>query len=150
MLVLPQGSQIDVNLLERMQEENIVTSYKLFWFRGIFKEIIIGNKEITFRRIVCRMIVEAWYPLIEYHLNFGAIDMLYDLCMVIHKKYKIDSNISEDKLLDFLEDLKDKEVEKGIRNLYNMVPYRLLAPFFVGEFNFEHYNPYTNDKEKML
>ncbi|HHX59642.1 MAG TPA: HNH endonuclease [Epulopiscium sp.] len=134
MLFLPQESSIDVNLLERMQEENIVTSYKLFWFRGIFKEIISQNKEITFRRIVCRMIAEAWYPLIEYHLNFGAIDMLYDLCILIHRKYKIDSNISENKLLEFLEDLNDKEIERGIRNLYNMVPYRLLAPFFVGEF----------------
>lgn len=80
------------------------------------------------------MIVEAWHPLIEYHLNFGAIDMLYDLCILIHKKYKIESNISQDKLLKFLEDFNDKEIERGIRNLYNMVPYRLLAPFFVGEF----------------
>lgn len=134
MLSLPQESSIDINLLERMQEENIVTSYKLFWFRGIFKEIINQNKEITFRKIVCRMISEAWYPLIEYHLNFGAIDMLYDICMLIHKKYNIESNVSENKLLGFLEDVNDKEVEKGIRSLYNMVPYRLLAPFFVGEF----------------
>ena len=131
---LPRETSIDVNLLERMQEENIVTSYKLFWFRGIFKEIISQNKDIRFRRIVCRMIAEAWYPLIEYHLNFGAIDMLYDLCTLIHKKYEIDSNISQHKLLEFLEDLNDKEVERGIRSLYNMVPYRLLAPFFVGEF----------------
>ena len=80
------------------------------------------------------MIVEAWHPLIEYHLNFGVIDMLYDLCILIHKKYKIESNISQDKLLKFLEDFNDKEIERGIRNLYNMVPYRLLAPFFVGEF----------------
>lgn len=134
MLSLPQESSIDVNLLERMLEDNLTTSYKLFWFRGIFKEITNQNKEVTFRRIVCRMIVEAWYPLIEYHLNFGALDKLYDLCMLIHKKYKIESDITDNKLLDFLEDLNDKEVEKAIRNLYNMVPYRLLAPFFVGEF----------------
>ena len=44
MLFLPEESSIDVNLLERMQEENIVTSYKLFWFRGIFREIINGNR----------------------------------------------------------------------------------------------------------
>ena len=134
MLSLPQESSIDVTLLERMLEENLVTSYKLFWFRGIFKEIINGNKELSFRRIVCRMITEAWYPLTEYHLNFGALDQLYNLCMLIHKKYQVESSISEDRLLDFLEGLEDKEIEKSIRNLYDMVPYRLLAPFFVGEF----------------
>jgi hypothetical protein len=58
------------------------------------------------------MIAEAWYPLIEYHLNFGAIDMLYDLCTLIHKRYKIESNVSEHKLLEFLEGLNDKEVER--------------------------------------
>ena len=63
-----------------------------------------------------------------------AIDMLYDFCILIHRKYKIESNVKESDLLGFLEAIKDKEVEKGIRNLYNMVPYRLLAPFFVGQF----------------
>ena len=58
------------------------------------------------------MIVEAWYPLTEYHLNFGVLDKLYDLCILIHKKYKIESNISENELLDFLENLTDKEIEK--------------------------------------
>lgn len=130
MLSLPQESTIDVNLLERMLEDHLTTSYKLFWFRGIFKEIINNNKEITFRRIVCRMVVEAWYPLTEYHLNFGMLDKLYDLCMLIHKRYNIESSISEPKLLEFLEGLDDKEVEASIKNFYNMVPYRLLAPFF--------------------
>ena len=134
MLSLPQESSIDIKLLEQMLEDNLVTSYKLFWFKGIFKEIINGNTELSFRRIVCRMITEAWYPLTQYHLNFGALDKLYDLCMLIHKKHQVESSISEDKLLDFLEDLEDKEIEKAIRNLYNMVPYRLLAPFFAGEF----------------
>ncbi|NLI89872.1 MAG: HNH endonuclease [Epulopiscium sp.] len=134
MLKLPQESSIDVKILEQMQEDNIVTSYKLFWFRGIFKEIINGNREMTFRQVVCRMITEAWYPLTEYHLNLGAIDMLYDLCMLIQKNYNIESDISEDKLMVFLENLEDKEIEKRIRNLYNMVPYRLLSPFFTGRF----------------
>ena len=133
MLSLPQESSIDAKLLERMLEDHLTTSYKLFWFRGIYKEIINDHKEITFRRVVCRMIVEAWYPLTQYHLNFGALDKLYDLCMHIHKKYQIESDISPDKLLEFLEDLKDKEIEKSIGNFYNMVPYRLLAPFFVEE-----------------
>lgn len=91
MLSLPQESSIDVRLLERMQEENTVTSYNLFWFRGIFKEIMNRNKEITFRKIVCRMIVEAWNPL------------------------------SEHKLLEFLGNLVVQEVGLGIRNLYKLL-----------------------------
>ncbi len=130
---LPPNTKVDSRILERILEDGLTTSYKLYWFSGIFKEIQSGNQFISFRRIVCRMICNAWYPLVEYHLNFGAVDMLYDLVISIHKKYNISSDIKEEELMFFLEELIDVEIEKKIIHFYRMVPYRLLTPFFSEE-----------------
>lgn len=133
MIALPKCPDINSNVLDRMLTDGLTTSYKLFWFLGVFKEVVSGEKVIPFRRVVCRMISDSWYPLVEYHLNFGVVDKLYDLVMLIHRKYKIESSVREDDLLEFLESLEDPEVEKCISDLYKMVPYRLVSLFFAEE-----------------
>lgn len=130
---LPNDVSIDLNSFERMLEENLSSSYKIFWFFGIYKEIIIGNKYMGFKRLVCRMIASAWYPVTQYKLNLGIQDRIYDLVILIHEKYNIPCDEREDKFLDFLENLRDMEVEKRIKNLYGYVPYRLLTPFYSKE-----------------
>jgi hypothetical protein len=131
MHTLPFSDNLDVRILEQLLDyDKTVASYKLFWFNGIFQEIIRGNKEITFRRIVCRMISASWYPLVQYHLNFGPFDKLYDTVMFIQSKYKLDSDVKEEVLLDFLDNLINPDMESKIKNFYNMVPYRLISPFF--------------------
>ncbi|MFR1709447.1 MAG: hypothetical protein ACLSV2_11130 [Clostridium sp.] len=37
---LPYDGSIDLNSFERMLEENLSSSYKIFWFFRIYKEII--------------------------------------------------------------------------------------------------------------
>lgn len=130
---LPQDGKVDSRILEKLLDESLTTSYKLFWFNGIFKEITSGNQYINFRRIVCRMIAVAWYPLLEYHLNFGVCDKLYDIVILIHKKYNIESDINEVELLSFLNSLKDMEIEGMISDFYKYVPYRLISPFFTAD-----------------
>jgi len=130
---LPTDEKIDIRLLERMLEEGLVNSYKLFWFSGIFKELLEGNTVLSFRRIVCRMIVAAWYPLAEFHLNFGPLDKLYELVQLIKGKYNLSNNIKEVELLEFLRTTTDKEINKRIKNLFNFVPFRLISPFLVEE-----------------
>lgn len=131
MINLPQNEKVNVRILEQLLDyDKTVASYKLFWFNGIFQEIIRGNKEITFRRIVCRMITASWYPLVQFHLNFGPFDKLYDTVIFIKEKYKLDSDVKEEILLEFLENLINPDIENKIKNFYNMVPYRLISPFF--------------------
>lgn len=129
-MILPKNSIVDVRLLEQVVGDYRTTSYKLFWFLGILKEIMNGNTTFTFRRIVCHMIAASWYPLVEYHLQFGAVDKLYNLVMEIHSKYGIESDISESDLLDFLNELEDSDIEVLISKIYKYVPYRLISPFF--------------------
>ena len=131
---LPFDRKVDTRIFERiLNYDNLTSSYKLFWFNGIFEEIIAGNKIMSFRRTVCRMIVSAWYPLIQYKLNFGMWDKLYDTVMIIHKKYKINVNEKQEAILEFLDKLNDPEIERLIANLYKYVPYRLIAPFYERE-----------------
>ena len=100
MTILPYDQYVDSRLLEVLLDyEYLTTSYKLFWFFGIFKEIIRGNQKVTFRRIVCRMIASAWYPLLQYHLNFGYSDKLNSVVTLIHNKYGLNSEIKEDELI---------------------------------------------------
>lgn len=131
MLSLPQDQTVDSRLLEVILDyEYLTASYKLFWFSGIFKEIIRGNQRITFRRIVCRMIASAWYPLLQYHLDFGYSDNLNRVVTMIHNKYGLQCETKEEELVRIIENLNDLEVEKAIRDLYKFVPYRLLSPFY--------------------
>jgi hypothetical protein len=131
MPILPSDQKVDSRLLEVILDyEYLTASYKLFWFSGIFKEIIRGNQKVTFRRIVCRMIASAWYPLLQYHLDFGYSDRLNQVVTRIHNKYGINSDIKEEELLAFLENIKDTEIERSIRDFYKFVPYRLLSPFY--------------------
>ncbi len=131
MINLPQDHYVDIAILERLLDySNLTTSYKIFWFYGIYKEIICGNQRIPFKRIVCRMISSAWYPLLEYHLHLGVSDKLNTIVTLIHEKYGIKSDINEEELLAFLAEIEDKEIEDKINNFYKYVPYRLIAPFF--------------------
>lgn len=131
MYMLPEDNTVEVRILEKLLDlENLSTSYKLFWFAGILEEIKHGKQEMSFRRIVCRMLASAWYPLLQYHLNFGVGDQINSIVYLLHTKYGIATDVREKDLLDSLEKLEDPEVEKAIRGFYNYVPYRLLSPFF--------------------
>lgn len=128
---LPYDNNLRINKLEKLLDEKVtVASYKLFWFDAILKEIRVGNKEITFKRLACRMIATAWYPLVEFKLSFGVHDNLGEVINKIKNRYEINKNPKEEDLIEFLENKTDKEVEKDILNLCNMVPYRLLSPFY--------------------
>ena len=132
-ITLPYDGSVDLNSFSRILEDKLSSSYKIFWFFGIYEEIIKGNKYIPFRRLVCRMIAIAWYPVTQYKLNLGIQDRLYDLVMLIHERYNIPCDEKEYKLLDFLENVRDVEIEKRIKVLHEYVPYRLLTPFFTKE-----------------
>lgn len=40
MVNLPQDPSVDVRILKQMLTESLSASYKLFWFSGIFEEIL--------------------------------------------------------------------------------------------------------------
>lgn len=72
---LPGSQQVNTASLARIFD-NKSESYKLFWFKAILHEVSQGKDEITFRTLIERMIVDAWYMVSEYRLDLGPSDTL--------------------------------------------------------------------------
>ncbi|EKS4342611.1 HNH endonuclease domain-containing protein [Clostridium sporogenes] len=129
--MIPKSNKVDSRTFSRLlDDDKVVASYKMYWLFGILEEVTLGNVEIEFNKIVARMIVAAWYPIMQYKLSFGVFDNLKKPINYVALKYGFASNCNESELLKFLCESEDKELKKMMRDLTCMVPYRLLSPFF--------------------
>jgi hypothetical protein len=108
-------------------------SYKMYWLLAILEEVSIEQTEIEFRKLTSRMVVKAWYPLLKYKLSFGLCDSLAKVVNYISDTYNLASNYDEKKLLEFIYNSEDKNLNKMLKDLTYNVPYRFLAPFFKGK-----------------
>ncbi|MFX0547807.1 HNH endonuclease domain-containing protein [Hathewaya histolytica] len=132
--MLPKSNKIDSRTFSRLlDDDRVVASYKMYWLLGILEEVTLGNTEIEFNRIVARMIVRAWYPIMQYKLSFGIFDNLNKTINYVALKYGFTPNCGEGELLKFLCESEDKKLKKSMKDLTCMVPYRLLSPFFTEE-----------------
>lgn len=130
-LNMPQSDLVDYRVFSRLlDDDKVVASYKMYWLLGILDEVALGNTEIEFKRIISRMIVYSWYPILQYKLNYGIFDNLKKSVNYIAIKYNLPNNYDENKLLDFIYSNDDKELNKMMKELTYNVPYRLLSPFF--------------------
>lgn len=131
---IPSSSKVDSRTFSRLlDDDKVVASYKMYWMLGILEEVSEGKEEIEFKRIVARMIKNAWYPIRQYRLNFGMSDVLKRPIDYIAKKYNYKANCDERNLLEFIYSCEDKDLEKMMKDLTNHVPYRLISPFFANE-----------------
>lgn len=129
---------------ERMLDpQNMVTTYKAYWLKGILQEVIEAPPSLTepyqinFSRLIHRMIAKAWYPVLQYKLNFGVIDQLPTVVKHIANTYALPADCSKKHLLNWLSDNQgtgshkaDKVLRLRIKELSKVVPYRLIVPFF--------------------
>lgn len=128
---MPESSQVDYRIFSRLlDDDKVVASYKMYWLLGILDEVALGNTEIEFKRIISRMIVYSWYPILQFKLNYGIFDNLKRPINYIATKYNLPNNYDEVKLLEFIYNNDDKELNKMMKELTYNVPYRLLSPFF--------------------
>ncbi|EPY2294216.1 HNH endonuclease domain-containing protein [Clostridium sporogenes] len=129
--MVPKSNKVDSRTFSRLlDDDKVVASYKMYWLFGVLEEVTLGSVEIEFNRIVARMIVTAWYPIMQYKLSFGVFDNLQKPINYVALKYGFASNCNESELLKFLCESEDKELKKMMGDLTCMVPYRLLSPFF--------------------
>lgn len=128
---LPNSNNVNTKIFARLLEENrVVASYKMYWLLGILEEVSLGNIEISFKRLVARMITAAWYPTMQYKLYFGQFDNLKKSIDHISSNHEVSNNINNNELLELICNLDDKILKNQMKDLTNNVPYMLLTPFF--------------------
>lgn len=133
---LPKSEIVEASYLESMLN-NLASSYKLFWFKGIYVEVMKGNRVLEFKRIVARMIAAAWFPVVFYNLSLGFSDKLADAIWYLYNELHIDKEESEEKIVEFIYNSTDKKLLKMVKNFTNLVPYRLIRPFYQREIDYE-------------
>lgn len=125
---LPTTPQLEIQYLSRLFDRTS-ECYKFFWFQALVTKILEGKETMTYEELVNEMIADAWYMVIEYHLNLGPKDTLEALIHHLQQISNMKSCEKKDKILVYLKQCTDKEVAKYKRTLTRNVPYRLQAPF---------------------
>ena len=97
---IPHSEKLNTANLARLFD-NKSESYKLFWFKAILHEVGLGRNEISFRELIERMIVDAWYMVSEYKLNLGPSDTLEKTVLHISENNRFLSTEKEDVILAY-------------------------------------------------
>ncbi len=128
---LPYSENLEIEYLSRIFD-NTSECYKFFWFQAIVSKVLEGKQYITYEELIDEMIVDAWYMVVEYHLNLGPKDTLEGLVHYLHQISQLKSSEKKENIIHFLKNCTDKEVVRRKRILTKNVPYRIQAPFMDG------------------
>lgn len=125
---LPYSDNLETEYLSHIFD-NTSECYKFFWFQAIIFKVLEGKQYITYEELIDEMIANAWYMVVEYHLNLGPRDTLEGLVHYLHQISQLRSSEKKENIIDYLKNCKDKEIAKRKRILTKNVPYRMQAPF---------------------
>lgn len=126
---LPYSDSINTGSLARLFD-NTSECYKLFWFKAIVTAVGDGKQILTYEELIDKMIADAWYMVTEYHLNLGPKDTLQAAIELMKSKNpELKSSEKETVIIDYLANVKDKEINQKKQTITYNVPYRLQAPF---------------------
>lgn len=125
---LPYSENLEIEYLSRIFD-NTSECYKFFWFHAIVSKVLEGKQYITYEELIDEMIVDAWYMVVEYHLNLGPRDTLEGLVHYLHQISGLKSSEKKENIINYLKNCKDREVARRKRILTKNVPYRIQAPF---------------------
>lgn len=125
---LPYSETLEIQYLSRLFD-NTSECYKFFWFQAIISKALEGKDCLSYEELINEMIADAWYMVTEYHLNLGPRDTLEALVHDLQEKFQLKSSERKENILNYLENCRDREVERRKRTLTKNVPYRLQAPF---------------------
>lgn len=125
---LPYSENLEIQRLSRIFD-NTSECYKFFWFQAIVTKVLEGKQYIIYEELIDEMIVDAWYMVVEYHLNLGPRDTLEGLVHYLHQISKLKSSEKKENIIHYLKNCEDREVARRKRILTKNVPYRIQAPF---------------------
>ena len=129
-------NKLDIDGFSKMMNSP-TCSYKFYWLEAIVQLISANKKEAAYDEIINKMISNAWYPVLEYHIHLSGIygegiikDNLEKAVLRLQKLSGLTNNASDveiiNKLLEFSE---DKELGTYKKDLTKNVPYKALSGF---------------------
>lgn len=129
-------NKLDIDGFSKMMNSP-TCSYKFFWLEAIVQLISANKTEATYNEIINKMISNAWYPVLEYHIHLSGIygeatvrDNLEKAVLRLQKLSGLANNASDievtNKLLEFSE---DKELNTYKKDLTKNVPHKALSGF---------------------
>lgn len=112
-------------------------SYKFYWLEAIVQLISDNRTEVTYDEIINKMIVNAWFPVQEYHIHLSGIygegevkDNLEKAVSRLFKLSDLPSNADEIQIINKLNEFSDdKELHFYKTELTKNVPYKALSGF---------------------
>ena len=111
--------------------------YKFYWLEAIVQLISANRTEATYDEIINKMIVNAWFPVQEYHIHLSGIygegevkDNLEKSVSRLFKLSDLPSNADEIQIINKLNEFSDdKELHFYKTELTKNVPYKALSGF---------------------
>ena len=144
--MLPETDDLPVHLLASIFKDKN-QSYKLFWFQAILDFVSEGKYLVTYEQLMHKMVAQAWYMVMEYHLNLGPADALEILINQVRNTSGLLPSAKEKDVIHFLKTNEDENIKKAKQKLVLNVPYRLQAPF-LGKLTESEWRDYHFIEEK--
>lgn len=111
---IPHSEKLNTASLARLFD-NKSESYKLFWFKAILHEVGRGRERMSFRELIRRMIVDAWYMVSEYKLNLGPADTLEKTVLYIAENNNFLPTEKEEVILSYMRNYTEAEITDCLR-----------------------------------
>lgn len=144
--ILPETDNLPVHLLAGIFKDKN-QSYKLFWFQAILDFVSDRKFVVSYEQLIHKMVAQAWYMVMEYHLNLGPADALEILINQVRNTSGLLPNAKEKDVIQFLKTSEDENIKKAKQKLVLNVPYRLQAPF-LGKLTESEWRDYHFIEEK--
>lgn len=111
--------------------------YKFYWLESIVQLISADKVAVTYDEVINKMISNAWYPVLEYHIHLSGIygdvamkDNLEKAVLTLHELSLLENNAFEVEIINKLNELsEDKDLKKYKNELTKNVPYKSLSGF---------------------
>ena len=129
-------NKLDIEGFSRMMSSPSYC-YKFYWLEAIVQLISANRTEATYGEIINKMIVNAWFPVQEYHIHLSGIygegevkDNLEKAVSRLFKLSDLPSNADEIQIINKLNEFSDdNELHFYKTELAKNVPYKALSGF---------------------
>lgn len=109
--------------------------YKFYWLDALLKLFSRGKTEILFDDLVNKIIADAWYSVVEYHLHLGPknangkiMNSLERAIIKLKQIAKLPHDADEYSIVESIK-IYEKEIADEKKQIILNVPYRLLSSF---------------------